>query len=61
MPVCTHTTHSSGLSAGAIVGIVIAAAAALAVLAYAGTKLADNRKKIARYRSLSVQARIGPF
>jgi hypothetical protein len=48
MPVCTHTAHSSGLSAGAIVGIVVAAAAAVAVLAYAGTKLADNRKKIAR-------------
>ena len=61
MPVCTHTARASGLSAGAIVGIVIAAAAALAVLAYATAKLADNRKKIARYRSLSVQARIGPF
>jgi hypothetical protein len=38
----------SGLSAGAIVGIVITVLVALAVLGFAGTKLADNRKKIAR-------------
>jgi hypothetical protein len=38
----------SGLSAGAIVGIVIAVVVALAVLAYAGAKLANHRKKIAR-------------
>ena len=38
----------SGLSAGAIVGIVITVVVALAVLGFVGTKLADNRKKIAR-------------
>ncbi len=53
--ICGYTyTCWSGLSAGAIVGIVVAVVVAIGVLVYAGSKLADNRKKFARFPSLPI-------